>query len=711
MARKRLDQILIDEGIISEEAIGEALLRQRAHGGRFGSQLLYHRYLTEAQLVRALSIQLGCPGVVISDKEIPESVVRMVPARVALARKVMPFEHDPRTSVLKIACADPTDSSLVNELAFVTSGVTIELQAAAEIALDTVIAKYYLGRDVRLEDNLLLEIPEEATLAEKTPGKPDEAADTGKARPEILLVTDEEYAAAAVQSVLERDGYRVHLADSGDAAVKAAGEHRFGMIIINDALAAESDDLADRLRQMQPGASIRACKNLPSLMMTEVPAATYGLSVKNLELLTSLVETRSGGLGNHSSRVGEYADRLCRRLRLSDADRLAVTSAAYLHDIGANYYGADDVGDARQVIELTTRLLSSLGYPETITGMLAAAYNELPAGTGQALPIEVLGGNVLTVVDLFCQATRGTDQLSLDKFDAVKKKLRDRVGTMFLPQVVEAFVDMIQEGILNVQTDRRLTQVMILADDPVVRQTVDLRLRNEGFATVAAAAAVAEGDATAAAELFGRRRPDIIVLVSAGSAEETEKLISGLASDGVEVSQVPTFLLTPVEWIPKLTGLLRRGIEDILPLSENIDLLAGKLLKARDRAHAAAGPRSEGEADAAGARGRLADMNLVDVLQVLGPGRKTARITVRNESAPESLVIYVRDGKITRAELGSFRGAEAIYEGLGWADGFWTVDSVAAEDLPEDNVQESNEAILMEGCRLLDERLRSGHLL
>jgi len=280
------------------------------------------------------------------------------------------------------------------------------------------------------------------------------------------------------------------------------------------------------------------------MMMTEVPPATYDLLLKNLELLTSLIESRSGAPANHSSRVGEYAERLCHRLRLSDSERLAVTSAAYLHDIGANYYGVEEVEDARQVIELTTRLLSSLGYPAAITGILGAAYNQLPAGAGQTMTLDLLGGNILTVVDLFCQATRGTDRLSLDKFDAIKKKLRDRVGTMFLPRVVEAFVDMIQEGILNVQTDRRLTQVMVLAADQVVRQTLELRLRNEGFATIA------EGETKTIVDLCRRHRPDIIVLIAPGTSDETEGMISGLASEGVHLSQIPTFVVAPSEWIP-----------------------------------------------------------------------------------------------------------------------------------------------------------------
>jgi hypothetical protein len=39
----RLDEILLREKLITAEQIQEALLRQKKQGGKFGSQLLYHR--------------------------------------------------------------------------------------------------------------------------------------------------------------------------------------------------------------------------------------------------------------------------------------------------------------------------------------------------------------------------------------------------------------------------------------------------------------------------------------------------------------------------------------------------------------------------------------------------------------------------------------------------------------------------------------------
>ena len=91
--KRRLDEILIAEGLISDAQIQEALLRQKAFGGRFGSQFLCLGYIDEAGLVKALSIQLQCPGVVLSDMAIPETVIAMVPKEVVLARRVIPFEH------------------------------------------------------------------------------------------------------------------------------------------------------------------------------------------------------------------------------------------------------------------------------------------------------------------------------------------------------------------------------------------------------------------------------------------------------------------------------------------------------------------------------------------------------------------------------------------------------------------------------------------
>jgi len=105
-------------------------------------------------------------------------------------------------------------------------------------------------------------------------------------------------------------------------------------------------------------------------------------------------------------------------------------------------------------------------------------------------------------------------------------------------------------------------------------------------------------------------------------------------------------------------------------------------------------------------------MNLIDILQALGPGQKTVVITVRNEvSDAGRLTIYLLQGRIVHSILGDLTGAEAIYEALTWADGTWNIEPVAEDKIPTANTDQSNESILMEGCRLMDEKVKTGHLL
>jgi hypothetical protein len=154
---------------------------------------------------------------------------------------------------------------------------------------------------------------------------------------------------------------------------------------------------------------------------------------------------------------------------------------------------------------------------------------------------------------------------------------------------------------------------------------------------------------------------------------------------------------------------MEQGLEDILALDDNLDLLVTKIRKMQ--AKLTAQQKKAGVEAGAGARGRLADMNLIDLLQALGPGLKTVRIMVlAGPPISDTLNIFLNKGEIIHAACRDKDGAEAVYEGLTWVDGTWTVEPIAPEVLPRPNNKASNESILMEGCRRLDEKIKSGHL-
>jgi CheY-like chemotaxis protein len=704
----RLDEILVKEGLISESQIKEALMRQKAQGGKFGSQLLYHRYIDEAGLVKALATQLGCEGVVLTKLDIPRPVIKLIPKKVAVARKVIPFYYDPEKNLLKVACEDPTDRSLIDELNFAARGKEIKLYVAAELSLNTAIAKHYMGRDVSLDDNLLLEIPDEATETGKVPIPTlDEAAqEIGDYRGAVLLVTDEEYTGSLLQSILERDGYQVTMTASADGAIDMLGDKQFHSVFIKDTVAGDYIDLIDRLRKTSPRTVVRYYESTSALVLNEDAVVTEGdLLIKSLDLFTSLLSSKSKLPTNHSGRVGRYVDKLCRKIGLPDKERLVIANAAYLHDMAKFYYRTEETQDDRATIKLTVKLLQSLNYSPVVVGMLHAMYKDLGRKFTKRLPIEALGGNILTIVDLFCNNIPPNERLSLDKFEAIKKKLRDLTGKLFLSEVVEAFVAMVREEIFQLQTAARTVQVMIYAGDIDALYPLDLRLRHEGFRTVP------EHSCDSLVDLFRRSQPDMMVMMLPGKPSDVIICVDDLAKRGVDFRKAPTFLLVDGWATSQLTFLFERGIKDIVALDGNLDLLIVKLKKIQARIEAEAKETARGK-QASGSRGRLSDMNLRDLLQSLGPSRKTVRITITpGSSKRDKLVIYLDQGNITSARFKDKTGPEAVYEGIAWTDGTWMVESIAAENLPKPNNQLPNESILMEGCRLLDETVRIGKLL
>ncbi len=62
----------------------------------------------------------------------------------------------------------------------------------------------------------------------------------------------------------------------------------------------------------------------------------------------------------------------------------------------------------------------------------------------------------------------------------------------------------------------------------------------------------------------------------------------------------------------------------------------------------------------------------------------------------------MREGRLVHAKCGKLAGVEVIYRVVAWGEnGAFSVEPEAK--FPKDNIAESNEAILMESCRLLDE--------
>ncbi len=204
--------------------------------------------------------------------------------------------------------------------------------------------------------------------------------------------------------------------------------------------------------------------------------------------------------------------------------------------------------------------------------------------------------------------------------------------------------------------------------------------------------------------LCQRHDPTVVLIRSVALARDIATIFKRLTSLGMDFSRHPTVLLVRSRVVRSVTPLLEIGLEDIIDIEKEGDLLVERIKEISDRAAAQRQNRLNQPTVEEGTRGKLSDMSIIDLIQALGPSQRTVRITVTaGDGDSESLVIYLNRGVITHATLGEKKSEEAMYHALTWSEGTWLLEPIDSGKIPETNVTLPNEHILMEGCRLIDE--------
>lgn len=140
MARKKIGEILIEEGVLDETRLRAALIEQRRWGGPLGRLLVDMKLVAEATLVEALSRQLAVPAVDLDALEISAPVIAMVPGDLAEQYSIVPLAAPMK--FLDLAMADPTNLGIVDELQILTHR-NVRPHLAGPKAIERALAKYY----------------------------------------------------------------------------------------------------------------------------------------------------------------------------------------------------------------------------------------------------------------------------------------------------------------------------------------------------------------------------------------------------------------------------------------------------------------------------------------------------------------------------------------------------------------------------------------
>ena len=140
----KLGQLLVNNNIIKEEQLEEALELQKKEGGRLGSNLIKLGVLTDETLVEFLSEQYGVPSVSLSHEDVDASITKLVPYDIAYKYQIFPISRDGAT--LTIAMTDPSNVFAIDDVKFMT-GYEVKPVIASETGIREAITKHYEQSD------------------------------------------------------------------------------------------------------------------------------------------------------------------------------------------------------------------------------------------------------------------------------------------------------------------------------------------------------------------------------------------------------------------------------------------------------------------------------------------------------------------------------------------------------------------------------------
>lgn len=184
LPRKRLGQIFVEKGLLTEVSVQRLIDHARCKNLRLGTLLEVIGLITPEELAEALAIQYRCRTIMnFSKHSFPAGTLRIVPMEMAVENTIFPLKLE--EGKLGLAVADPTLEKLFQEISDL-HGVKIIRFVSTRTEINRAIAKHYLG--LRMGES--------------------------EART-ILLVEDDALVRESVTNILSKQGYRVETAVDG----------------------------------------------------------------------------------------------------------------------------------------------------------------------------------------------------------------------------------------------------------------------------------------------------------------------------------------------------------------------------------------------------------------------------------------------------------------------------------------------------------------
>ncbi len=421
--------------------------------------------------------------------------------------------------------------------------------------------------------------------------------------------------------------------------------------------------------------------------------------LETLNLMVSLLENSRPELKGHSSQTARLVKKIAERIGLSETQQAHFQIAAYLHDLGkmtAHHLTAYNVAEydghrqiAAKTYKSASRLTETIRLPEDARRAVEFMYERFD---GKGLPGEhkgkeiPLGARLLAIADTYADLTQNPK----NPYRKVLKPaqacavLARAAGKVFDPNLVDLFKHTVSGEDLRARLLANRHVALLIEPDPEESTVLELRMIEQGFEVRAAR--------TIESAMKTLDTGEVSIVVSELDLGKHDGF--GLFTEAKKrpnAENVPWVFVTSRDGSADAQKAFELGAADYLtkPISANV--LVTKLKQVIERAALKTGAR--------GVAGSLQEMALPEIIQVLWHGRKTGSLKIR--AGKNSGELHFVDGAMYNALWNNVRGTEAFYAMLAVTNGDFLLDPNFRA--PQQVIQESPEALLLEGMRRLDE--------
>ncbi len=727
-SKSKAADLLLRAQVLQRAQHEQILTLIRQTNERAEEVILENDFLGEAELLKALS-GIYQTHFVSTEKlaraDIPRATVQMIPRRVAETLGVFPVLFDPKTSVLSVVTPDPDHSEMLREVKLVSGAKDVKAFVARPAAVNAAIKKHH-GGDARA-----FEFLERAAVVaydfgrQVTPeGRLQISRDHGSSSPDLAPPSPPQPPAKVARAIPDEDDEPAPrappkkpaklpppvpkpAADSVPAPSKrnAAPQISLSVPPPPDGGGAGSARASTGAPATRPSSASMPSATPHGARTSERGAPSALLDDTTIELLTvmvSLLENTRQELRGHSSQVARLLRRIAERMSLDRNETYAVMVAGHIHDLGkmgqfhltalnCSEYEGHRVA-AQKSHDTPLRLLEAVRLPGSIKDAVFHMYERYDGKgfpdklVGKEIP---LGARLLAVADTYADLTqnpRNPFRKVLGPAEAMNVLMQHK-STIFDPGILDLIKSLVLGEDMKAKLLANRYRAIIVDPDPEESTVLELRMVEQGFDVKTARSA------EVARKLLGAEGAEFDLVVCEVELPDGDGL--AFLSDARKSKwgrDMPWVIHTHKQGRTEAQRAFDLGAMDFVAKPVQADVLVAKLKAMLDQ-------WSNTNKGAKGVSGSLREMGLPDIVQVLFHGRKTGRLNVRSNGKTGE--IHFLEGNIANALIEELTGADAFYAMLKFTEGDFALDPSFSP--PKRLVEESSEALLLEGMRRMDE--------